>query len=199
VFRYAQTWLWHMVAGFLFSDGSENTISWLVLPLLRLEWDIIGTYSWGSAALAWLYCALCDGFLRIGPNANLGGCTYLLQIWMWERFPVARLYHHAPQVCGYLLIFIIHIFCWLCLANNMEYNFQPSSFEDAESQPLLGYRWTRITNVTGTIKCRYMTYSNAFDCITSTQVWQHLSTCPLYLHVAYLLVLTSVKNLHVTW
>jgi hypothetical protein len=45
VFRYAQGWLWHMVVGFLFLDGSGNIISWLVLPLLRLEWDVIGTYS----------------------------------------------------------------------------------------------------------------------------------------------------------
>jgi hypothetical protein len=43
-------------------------------------------------------------------------------------------------------------------------------FEDDESQPLLGYHWLRITHVTGTIKGRYMMYSNAFDCITSTQV-----------------------------
>jgi hypothetical protein len=83
-----------MVADFLFSDGSGNTISWLVPLLLRMEWDVIGTYSWGSAALAWLYCALCNGCSR-----------------MWEHFLVARPYHHAPQVCTYLLIFIIHIFC----------------------------------------------------------------------------------------
>jgi hypothetical protein len=100
-----------MVAGFLFSDGSRNTISWLVLPLLRLEWDVIGTYNWGSAALAWLYHTLCDRCSRIRPNANLGGCAYLLQIWMWEHFPVVRPYHHTPLVCTYLLIFIIHIFC----------------------------------------------------------------------------------------
>jgi hypothetical protein len=36
-----------MVVGFLFSDGSGNTISWLVLPILYLEWDVIATYSWG--------------------------------------------------------------------------------------------------------------------------------------------------------
>jgi hypothetical protein len=69
-----------MVSGFLFVDGSGNTISWLVLPLLHLEWDVIGTYSWGLAALAWLYCALCDGRLTMGPNANFGGCVYLLQV-----------------------------------------------------------------------------------------------------------------------
>jgi hypothetical protein len=69
-----------MVADFLFSNGSGNTISWLVLPLLHLEWDVIGMYSWGSAALVWLYHALCDRCSRIGINTNLGGCAYLLQI-----------------------------------------------------------------------------------------------------------------------
>jgi hypothetical protein len=65
---------------FLFANGSGNTISWLVLPLLRLKWDVIGTYSWGSAALAWLYHALCDGYSRTGLNANLEGYAYLLQV-----------------------------------------------------------------------------------------------------------------------
>jgi hypothetical protein len=109
VFRYAQAWLWHMVVGFLFSDGSRNTISWLVLPILHLEWDVIAIYSWGSAALSWLYRALCDGCSRTGENTNLGGCTYLLQVWMWDHFPVARLYHREPEVCTHLLIFSMHI------------------------------------------------------------------------------------------
>jgi hypothetical protein len=51
----------------------------------------------------------------------------------------------------------------------------------------------------GTLQGRYMTYSNVFDCITSAQVRQHLFTCRLYLHITYLVVLTSVKNLQVTW
>jgi hypothetical protein len=45
-----------MVAGFLFSGGSGNTISWMVLPILRLEWDMIATYSWGP--LHYLGCAV---------------------------------------------------------------------------------------------------------------------------------------------
>jgi hypothetical protein len=111
MFRYARAWLWHMVAGFLFVDESGNTISWLVLPLLRLEWDVIGMYSWGLAAPAWLYHALCDGCSRMGPNANLGGCAYLLQVWMWECFIVARSFRHDPQVFTYLVIFIMYTLC----------------------------------------------------------------------------------------
>jgi hypothetical protein len=37
-------------------------------------------------------------------------------------------------------------------------------------------------------------YSNVFDCITFTQVRQHLFICRLYF-----VVLISVKNLQVTW
>jgi hypothetical protein len=100
-----------MVAEFLFLDRSVNTISWLVLLLLRLEWDVICTYNWGSAALAWLYRALRDGCSRTGGNANLGGYAYLLQVWMWECFLVTRLYRHEPQVCTHLLLFIMRILC----------------------------------------------------------------------------------------
>jgi hypothetical protein len=113
-----------MVAGFLFTNGGGSTISWLVLPLLHLEWDIIGTYSWGSAALVWLYRALCDGCSRTGLNANLGGCVYLLQVWMWERFTIARSFRHDPQVFTYLLIFIMYTLCYLSDANNLKYKFQ---------------------------------------------------------------------------
>jgi hypothetical protein len=66
-------------------------------------------YSWGSVSLSWLYRALCDGCTRTDENANLGGCAYLLQVWMWERFTVDRPYRSVPEVCTQLLIFIVHI------------------------------------------------------------------------------------------
>ena len=80
--RYARVWMWHLFAGFLFLDGSGNTISWMVLPILGQVWDNLGQYSWGSATLAWLYRQLCDGCRRSGADSNLGGCAYLLQIWV---------------------------------------------------------------------------------------------------------------------
>jgi hypothetical protein len=48
----------------------------------------------GSAALTWLYHSLCDRVSKSGANVNLGGCMYLLYIWLWECFPVARPYRH---------------------------------------------------------------------------------------------------------
>ncbi|TVU50569.1 hypothetical protein EJB05_01946, partial [Eragrostis curvula] len=88
--RFARAWLWHLVGGYLFPDASGNTISWLFLPILGQQWENIATYSWGSATLAWLYRSLCEACTRTGGSPTLGGCAYLLQIWMWERFPVGR-------------------------------------------------------------------------------------------------------------
>ncbi|TVU49649.1 hypothetical protein EJB05_00971, partial [Eragrostis curvula] len=88
--RFARAWLWHLVGGYLFPDASGNTISWLFLPILGQQWENIATYSWGSATLAWLYRSLCEACTRTGASPTLGGCAYLLQVWMWERFPVGR-------------------------------------------------------------------------------------------------------------
>jgi hypothetical protein len=110
--RHARAWLWHMVAGFLFPDGSGNTISWLMVPILSMPWDLIRTYSWGSATLAWLYRALCDACLRTAENSNLGGCAYLLQMWMWERFPCGRPSRRVLEVfpCHLIIFVVVSIF-----------------------------------------------------------------------------------------
>lgn len=40
--RYARAWLWHLVAGYLFPDGSGNRFSWLMLPYLGGDWELLG-------------------------------------------------------------------------------------------------------------------------------------------------------------
>lgn len=96
--RYARVWLWHMVATFLLPDAFGNTVSWTVLPILRQNWEDIAHYSWDSATLAWLYRQLCEGCRRQSPSSNIGGCTYLLQIWIWERIPIGRPHRKAVDV-----------------------------------------------------------------------------------------------------
>ncbi|OEL29925.1 hypothetical protein BAE44_0009056, partial [Dichanthelium oligosanthes] len=90
--RFARAWLWHMVGGFLFPDASGNTVSWLMMPFLGLPWDEVATYSWGSATLSFLYRQLCDACTRTSAAPNFGECCYLLQFWMWFRFPIGRPY-----------------------------------------------------------------------------------------------------------
>ncbi|RYQ90244.1 hypothetical protein Ahy_B09g096446 isoform E [Arachis hypogaea] len=71
----------------LFADKSGNRVHIRWLPFVaRLE--EMGTYSWGSAALAWLYRCMC----RVA-NRNvikLAGPLQLLQSWIFWRFPRFR-------------------------------------------------------------------------------------------------------------
>jgi hypothetical protein len=64
---------------------SGNTISWMFLEILSQPWENIAGYSWGSTVLAWMYRQLCNASCRTS-----GGCSYLLQIWCWERWPIGR-------------------------------------------------------------------------------------------------------------
>lgn len=59
------------------------------LEFLR-DFQTAGTYSWGSACLAWLYRQLCEASTRTGTTSNLSGCVFLLSVWMWMRLPVGR-------------------------------------------------------------------------------------------------------------
>jgi hypothetical protein len=104
--RHTHVWLWHFVATFLLPDDAGNTVSWMVLPLLGQDWDNIRSYSWGSAVFAWLYRQLCDACRRSGRDANLGGRTYLLQFWIWERLSVGRPHRGLFEVHTNLLFFI---------------------------------------------------------------------------------------------
>jgi hypothetical protein len=135
VFSYARAWLWHMVAGFLFLDGSGNIISWLMLPLLHLEWDIIGTYSWGQ--LHWPGCTV-----RYAMGARGSGRTPTSEVACTSYRSIcgsiSRSLGHTVTPLRFAITYLFSLyifFCGLCLANNMEYNFQPWPFEDAESKP----------------------------------------------------------------
>ncbi|XP_072087064.1 uncharacterized protein [Arachis hypogaea] len=68
----------------LFADKSGNHIHIIWLPFVaRLE--EMGGYSWGSAALAWLYRCMCRGANR--HVVKLAGPLQLLQSWIFWRFP----------------------------------------------------------------------------------------------------------------
>ena len=169
--RYARVWLWHLFGGFLFPDGSGNTISWMILPILGQQWENIAQYSWGSATLAWMYRQLCDACRRIANDSNLGGCAYLLQIWIWERFPVGRPYRGELEVlisvaislfvCGTLNDFWITIIFLLL---------QPWPHHDEESRPTVAYCWKNVGAVRGDPARRYMRYMDDLDCLTQNQV-----------------------------
>ena len=50
--RFARAYLWNLLTQVVFPDGTGDTASWMFLDPLR-DWDV--KWSWGSAALAFLY------------------------------------------------------------------------------------------------------------------------------------------------
>ncbi|XP_072061975.1 serine/threonine-protein phosphatase 7 long form homolog [Arachis hypogaea] len=85
--RYACAYIMMLLGTQLFADKSGNHIHIRWLPYVaRLE--EMGSYNWGSAALAWLYRCMC----RVANThvVKLAGPLQLLQSWIFWRFPGFR-------------------------------------------------------------------------------------------------------------
>ncbi|RYQ94173.1 hypothetical protein Ahy_B08g089054 [Arachis hypogaea] len=85
--RYVRAYIMMLLGTQLFADKSGNRIHIRWLPYVaRLE--ELGTYIWGSAALAWLYRCMC----RVANRhvVKLAGPLQLLQSWIFWRFPQFR-------------------------------------------------------------------------------------------------------------
>ncbi|XP_066314877.1 serine/threonine-protein phosphatase 7 long form homolog isoform X1 [Miscanthus floridulus] len=140
--RFARVWLWHFLGAFLFPDASGNTISWIFLDTLRQPWENIAGYSWGNAVLAWTCRQLCVACRRTSGHVNLGGCSYLLQVWCWERLSVGRpLNNGLPQWNGH------------------------------DTLPTAMYIWTESQLVRGNMWRKYREYTNGLDVLTRHQVF----------------------------
>jgi hypothetical protein len=157
-------WLWHMVAQFLFLDASRNTVSWMVLPQLHEPWKNIVQYSWGSATLAWLYRQLCEACRRAQPNSNLGGCTYLLQIWIWEHIAIRRVHRGRVAVSSFTLNLYMSFISFVDYVKSLHLFFQ--NWTHGDSRPPVCYLWTGIKSVQGQPQRCYVQYSNDLDVLT---------------------------------
>ncbi|RYQ97777.1 hypothetical protein Ahy_B08g093857 isoform A [Arachis hypogaea] len=85
--RFARAYIMMLLGTQLFADKSGNHIHIRWLPYVaRLE--EMGGYSWGSAALAWLYRCMC----RVANRhvVKLAGPLQLLQSWIFWRFSTFR-------------------------------------------------------------------------------------------------------------
>ena len=80
--------LWLLLGGSLFVDKSGNRTHPAFLHELAVADDEIGGYSWGSAALAYLYRQL--GTASRKDTDSIAGCLTLLQAWIYEYFPCFR-------------------------------------------------------------------------------------------------------------
>jgi hypothetical protein len=93
---YYRAWILHMFGCVLFPDATGDCVSWMYIPCL-IDWDTTRHYSWASAVLSFLYRQLCEACRRTSSSLSIGGCVYLLQIWMWFRIPVGRPHVFQPR------------------------------------------------------------------------------------------------------
>ncbi|CAN1243308.1 Serine/threonine-protein phosphatase 7 long form homolog, partial [Linum perenne] len=74
----------------LLADRSGDHIPVHILPLVG-DPRVAGTYSWGSAVLAWLYKVMGRATFFTGGSlrgtGDIGGFTLLVELWALERFP----------------------------------------------------------------------------------------------------------------
>ncbi|KAM3290281.1 hypothetical protein P3S67_018570 [Capsicum chacoense] len=88
----ARCYMFWMIAGTMMADISGSYLKLIYLPMLE-DVNAIGSYSWGSATLAYLYRFLCKASQSI--QNEIVGYLPLLQVWAWERITALR-----PQIVG---------------------------------------------------------------------------------------------------
>ena len=76
--RYALAYLLYLIGAVLFADKTNNQIQLLYLTLLDDTWERIAEYSWGSAALGYLYRRLCGAAQK--NVKEIAGPIIILQV-----------------------------------------------------------------------------------------------------------------------
>ncbi|KAM3290175.1 hypothetical protein P3S67_018464 [Capsicum chacoense] len=85
-------YMFWMITGTMMADTSGSYLKLMYLPMLE-DVNAIGSYSWGSTTLVYLYRFLCKASQSI--QNEIDGFLPLLQVWAWERITVLR-----PQIVG---------------------------------------------------------------------------------------------------
>ncbi|KAK1650183.1 hypothetical protein QYE76_067988 [Lolium multiflorum] len=119
---------------------------WLkALTVLEHRW------SWGTAALAYLYRQLDEACRRTGSrtgSGGIGGCMLLLSVWSWDRLSVGR-----PRVL-----------------NERPW---PHHHENLDREPTWAYLWDNVSEMTSDPKIMYRQYTAELDTLTAEQVeWE---------------------------
>ncbi|KAE8817726.1 Alpha-L-arabinofuranosidase 1 [Hordeum vulgare] len=117
---------------------------------LPMDWDT--QYSWGSAALAYLY-RQDQASTRTKDTSSFCGFVWSLCVWTWERLPVGRPMLKDPD------------------------NPNPNPHEGLHDQdpyrrPTIAYCWDQVSVYTGSSDVRYKCYVNELDTLTAEQRYQ---------------------------
>ncbi|KAE8804606.1 mutator protein [Hordeum vulgare] len=148
--RYARVYMWYVISRTIFADGTGKNAPWMWLKALTV---FDNKFSWGSAALAYLYRQLDDACRRMTKDGGVGGCMLLLSVWSWERLPVGR-----PK------------------------SSQWNTWDDHDNpvrQPTWAYKWDLVSEVASEVNLLYKQYTNEMDSLTPEQVeWEPYGVGP---------------------
>ncbi|KAE8816767.1 mutator protein [Hordeum vulgare] len=142
--RYARVYMWYVISRTIFADGIGKNAPWMWPKALTV---LDNKFSWGSAALAYLYRQLDDACRRTTKDGGVGGCMLLLSVWSWERLPVGR-----PKSSKW---------------NTWDDHGNPVR------QPTWAYKWDLVSEVASEVNLLYKQYTNEMDSLTPEQVeWE---------------------------
>jgi hypothetical protein len=107
------------------------------------------------------------------PSASLGGCVYLLQLWMWSRLLVARPVVLAPRD-------------WFPVQN-------------ACLQPTWAYLWDQVTVPHARMERAYKEYTDKLDRLMTSSVSTNYYTCWFERNYLLSYLTYCLDTLQVTW
>ncbi|KAK1653353.1 hypothetical protein QYE76_071158 [Lolium multiflorum] len=145
---YARVYLWYMISRTLFPDSGGKLAHWCWLKALTV---LDHRWSWGTAALAYLYRQLDEACRRTGSrtgSGGIGGCMLLLSVWSWDHLSVGR-----PRVL-----------------NERPW---PHHHENLDREPTWAYLWDNVSEMTSDPMVMYRQYTAELDTLTAEQVeWE---------------------------
>jgi hypothetical protein len=163
VTMYTRAWVSHMFATVLFPDSTGDAASWMYILALA-HWHEVGSYSWGSTVLAYLYRQLCDACRRRGKISDLRGCVYLLHVSATTSIYFSL--HLLPNHDGTLLVFILLVWMVMRLPVGRPRCHVPQG-------PTASYLWDVVTVPHATQARAHIEYNNKLDALMLSSV----STC----------------------
>ncbi|KAK1695918.1 hypothetical protein QYE76_012615 [Lolium multiflorum] len=145
---YTRVYLWYMLSRTLFADSGGKLAHWCWLKALTV---LERRWSWGTAALAYLYRQLDEACRRTG-SGGIGGCLLLLSVWSWDRLSVGRPRILTARPC-------------------------PHYRHNLDREPTWAYLWDNVSEMTSDPKIMYRHYTEELDTLTAEQVdWEPYGT-----------------------
>ncbi|KAE8782968.1 serine/threonine-protein phosphatase 7 [Hordeum vulgare] len=137
---YAHVYKWYVISRTIFAYNTGKNAPWMWLKASTI---FANKFSWGSAALAYLYRELDDACCRSTKDDGIGGCVFLLSVWSLERLPIG-----SPKAATWKP--------W-------------DDHDNLVRLPTWAYKWDVVSEVASDVNLLYKQYTNEMDSLTTEQ------------------------------